>query len=96
MAELKALRDELDQAIAASEIPSETKAKYARRALDEAAEMAGEKEPLKDILIGRIKEFLSIATQASKAFEAIDKVAPLIAKTVPTALALIQLAGRLF
>ncbi len=96
VAEVKALREQLDQAIAAEEITSDTEAKYARRALDEAAEMAQEEEPLKDILIGRIKEFLNIATKASETFITLDKAAPIIAKTIPTALLLIQMAQKLF
>jgi hypothetical protein len=94
VAELKALREVLAELQKQPEAAAEAGA--AAQSLDDAIAEAQKQEPLGKLVVNRLRDTLEFITDAAKALEAADKAGPLLAKAVPTALALFQLAQTLF
>jgi hypothetical protein len=94
VAELKELRGMLAELHRQPGAPAEAEA--AARSLDDAIAEAEKKEPLGKLVVKRLHDTLEFITDAGKVWEAADKAGPLIAKTLPTAVALYQIAQALF
>lgn len=94
VAELKALRDVLAELQKQPEAAAEVE--VAARSLDDAIAEAQKKEPLRKLVVNRLRDTVEFITDAGKALEAADKAGPLIVKAIPTAVVLFQLAQKLF
>jgi hypothetical protein len=94
VAELQVLRSLLDDLQKQPEAAAEAEA--AARSLDDAMAEAQKKEALGKLVVKRLRDSVEFITDAGKALEAADKAGPLIAKAIPTAVALYQVAKTLF
>jgi hypothetical protein len=94
VAELKALRQVLADLQAQPEAAVEAEA--AAKSLDDAIAEAQKKQPLGKLVVKRLRDTLEFVTDAAKALEAADRAGPLIAKAIPSAVALYQIAQALF
>jgi hypothetical protein len=94
VAELQALRETVAELQGQPQAPAEIE--VAANSLDEAIEEAQKEEPLGKLVVKRLHDAVEFITDAGKLWEASDKLAPLVAKAVSTAVVLYQVAQKLF
>jgi hypothetical protein len=94
VAELQSLRETVAELQEQPQAPAEVGA--AAKSLDEAIGEAQKEEPLGKLVVKRLHDAVEFITDAGKLWEASEKLAPLVARAVSTAVVLYQIAQKLF
>src|SRR6266566_7194288 len=92
--ELAALRTQLEQAIAAQEIPDAADAEDARESLAAAETELSKPEPHGNRVLRKLDEFSQIITRSAETADGAGKIGALVIQLAPVAAALWQIAQR--